>query len=129
AGSRPAMKGCEDGGGDEAGSDRVGPRPEGSRGRPIGPSELVGRARHRRAHRAHAAGAASIGSGLAENTGGSHDEARVARAQVRVSESQVIENSGGEALQGHVGPFAQAKNDLASLGFAQVKRDASFAGV
>src|SRR5262245_3640511 len=42
---------------------------------------------------------------------------------------QVLEYAGGETLQHHIGPLAQAQHKLPSLRLADIERDAAFAGV
>src|SRR5277367_3560503 len=83
---RPAMERRQDARDNKSWSHSIRPRPKGSRRLAFGPSDLIGRPRHRRAHRAYAAGALCIRSRLSEQAGRGHDDPIVALLQIRISE-------------------------------------------
>ena len=108
---------------------RVGPRTKRSRRLAIRPSDLIRRARHRRAHRADSAGALRIRTRLSEQAGRRHDDPLIALTQIRVAEMKGLQHAGRETLQHDVRPIHQPQNNFPPLGPADIDRDASFARV
>src|SRR5260370_38184124 len=123
------MQRCKDARPDKSRSYRIGPRTPGPVGFTIAPSDLMRRARHRRAHGADTAGAFRVRSGLSEQARRRHYNPLVAILQIRVPKMKRIEHAGGEAFENDIRPLHESKDELTSLGTADIDRDATFASV